>query len=191
LKWTLIEPKVPFKETIKGVGADVEFKHKKQSGGRGQYGHVHIKIEPRKRGEGFEFEDAVVGGVVPGRFIPAVEKGVHDAMDHGVIAGCHVIDVKVTLFDGSYHDVDSDEMSFRIAGSQAFKKGFKEAKPILLEPVCEVEVTVPDDHMGDVMGDLSSRRGKIIGMDSDGSHQIIKASVPLKESIIIPPRSVP
>jgi elongation factor G len=128
----LIEPKVPFKETIKGVAADVEFKHKKQSGGRGQYGHVHIKIEPRKRGEGFEFEDAVVGGVVPGRFIPAVEKGVHDAMDHGVIAGCHVIDVKVTLFDGSYHDVDSDEMSFRIAGSQAFKKGFKEAKPILL-----------------------------------------------------------
>ncbi|NUN68973.1 MAG: elongation factor G [Bacteroidetes bacterium] len=177
----LIEPKVPFKETIKGTVADVEFKHKKQSGGRGQYGHVHIKIEPRKRGEGFEFEDAVVGGVVPGRFIPAVEKGVHDAMEHGVIAGCHVIDVKVTLFDGSYHDVDSDEMSFRIAGSQAFKKGFKEAKPILLEPVYEVEVTVPDDHMGDVMGDLSSRRGKIIGMDTDGSHQIIKASVPLKE----------
>jgi len=123
----------------------------------------------------------VVGGVVPGRFIPAVEKGVNDAMEHGVIAGCHVIDVKVTLFDGSYHDVDSDEMSFRIAGSQAFKKGFKEAKPILLEPVYEVEVTVPDDHMGDVMGDLSSRRGKIIGMDTDGSHQIIKASVPLKE----------
>lgn len=177
----LIEPKVPFKETIKGTVPDVEFKHKKQSGGRGQYGHVHIKIEPRKRGEGFEFEDAVVGGVVPGRFIPAVEKGVNDAMEHGVIAGCHVIDVKVTLFDGSYHDVDSDEMSFRIAGSQAFKKGFKEAKPILLEPVYEVEVTVPDDHMGDVMGDLSSRRGKIIGMDTDGSHQIIKASVPLKE----------
>lgn len=177
----LSEPRVPFKETIKGSASDVEFKHKKQSGGRGQYGHVHIKIEPTKRGEGFTFEDAVVGGVVPGRFIPAVEKGVHDAMEHGVISGNHVIDVKVTLFDGSYHDVDSDEMSFRIAGSQAFKKGFKEAKPILLEPIYEVEVTVPDDHMGDVMGDLSSRRGKIIGMDSDGSHQIIKASVPLKE----------
>lgn len=177
----LIEPRIPFKETIKGVANDVEFKHKKQSGGRGQYGHVHLKLEPRKRGEGFEFEDAVVGGVVPGRFIPAVEKGINDAMEHGVIAGYHVIDVKATLFDGSYHDVDSDEMSFRIAGSQAFKKGFKEAKPILLEPIYEVEVIVPDDHMGDVMGDLSSRRGKIIGMDTDGSHQIIKSSVPLKE----------
>lgn len=177
----LIEPRIPFKETIKGSVADAEFKHKKQSGGRGQYGHVHLKIEPKRRGEGFEFEDAVVGGVVPGRFIPAVEKGINDAMVNGVIAGYQVIDVKATLFDGSYHDVDSDEMSFRIAGSQAFKKGFKEAKPILLEPIYEVEVIVPDDNMGDVMGDLSSRRGKIIGMDTDGSHQIIKASVPLKE----------
>ncbi len=177
----LVEPRVPFKETIKGTVPDAEFKHKKQSGGRGQYGHVHLKLEPKKRGEGFEFVDAVVGGVVPGRFIPAVEKGVIDAMEHGVIAGNTVIDVKVTLFDGSYHDVDSDEMSFRIAASQAFKKGFKEAKPILLEPICEVEVIVPDDHMGDVMGDLSSRRGKIIGMDTDGAHQIIKATVPLKE----------
>ncbi len=177
----LIEPRIPFKETIRSIAADVEYKHKKQSGGRGQYGHVHIKLEPKPRGSGFEFEDAIVGGVVPGRFIPAVEKGVIDAMEHGVIAGYHVIDVKVTLFEGSYHDVDSDEMSFRIAGSQAFKKGFKEAKPILLEPIYEVEVTVPDVHMGDVMGDLSSRRGKIIGMDTDGSHQIIKASIPLKE----------
>lgn len=177
----LIEPRIPFKETIKGVASDVEFKHKKQSGGRGQYGHVHIKIEPKKRGEGFEFEDAVVGGVVPGKFIPAVERGVAETLERGIIAGYRVIDVKVTLFDGSYHDVDSDDMSFRIAGSQAFRKGFKEAKPVLLEPICEVEVTVPDEHMGDVMGDLSSRRGKIIGMDSDGSHQIIKSSVPLKE----------
>ncbi len=177
----LIEPRIPFKETIKGVASDVEFKHKKQSGGRGQYGHVHIKIEPKKRGEGFEFEDAVVGGVVPGKFIPAVERGVAETLEKGIIAGYRVIDVKVTLFDGSYHDVDSDDMSFRIAGSQAFRKGFKEAKPVLLEPICEVEVTVPDEHMGDVMGDLSSRRGKIIGMDSDGSHQIIKSSVPLKE----------
>ena len=177
----LIEPRIPFKETIKGVAPDVEFKHKKQSGGRGQYGHVHIKIEPKKRGEGFEFEDAVVGGVVPGKFIPAVERGVAETLERGIIAGYRVIDVKVTLFDGSYHDVDSDDMSFRIAGSQAFRKGFKEAKPVLLEPICEVEVTVPDDHMGDVMGDLSSRRGKIIGMDSDGSHQIIRSSVPLKE----------
>ncbi|MFA5832618.1 MAG: elongation factor G [Bacteroidota bacterium] len=177
----LIEPRIPFRETIRGVAPDVEFKHKKQSGGRGQYGHVHIKIEPRRRGEGFEFEDAVVGGVVPGKFIPAVERGVSETLEHGIIAGYRVIDVKVTLFDGSYHDVDSDDMSFRIAGSQAFKKGFKEAKPVLLEPLYELEVTVPDDHMGDVMGDLSSRRGKIIGMDTDGSHQVIKASVPLKE----------
>ncbi len=177
----LSEPRVPFRETIRGVAPDVEFKHKKQSGGRGQYGHVHIKIEPKKRGEGFEFENAVVGGVVPGKFIPAVERGVTDTLERGIIAGYRVIDVKVTLFDGSYHDVDSDDMSFRIAGSQAFRKGFKEAKPVLLEPIYEVEVTVPDDHMGDVMGDLSSRRGKIIGMDTDGSHQIIKASLPLKE----------
>lgn len=177
----LIEPRIPFRETIRGVVADSEFKHKKQSGGRGQYGHVHLKIEPRQRGSGFEFEDAIVGGVVPGRFVPAVEKGVIEAMEHGVIAGYQVVDVKVTLFDGSYHDVDSDEMSFKMAAIQAFKKGFKEAKPILLEPIFEVSVTVPEDHMGDVMGDLSSRRGKIAGMDTDGSHQIIKATVPLKE----------
>jgi elongation factor G len=177
----LIEPRIPFRETIRGIAADAEFKHKKQSGGRGQYGHVHLKIEPKPRGSGFEFEDAIVGGVVPGRFVPAVEKGVVEAMENGVIAGYKVVDVKVTLFDGSYHDVDSDEMSFKIAASQAFKKGFKEAKPILLEPIYEVEVIVPEEYMGDVMGDLSSRRGKIAGMDSDGLHQIIKATVPLKE----------
>ncbi|MBI2430170.1 MAG: elongation factor G [Ignavibacteriales bacterium] len=177
----LIEPRIPFRETIRGMVADAEFKHKKQSGGRGQYGHVHLKVEPKPRGTGFEFEDAVVGGVVPGRFIPAVEKGVNDSLENGVIAGYKVVDVKVTLFDGSYHDVDSDEMSFKIAASQAFRKGFKEAKPILLEPIYEVEVTVPEEYMGDVMGDLSSRRGKIAGMDSDGLHQIIKATVPLKE----------
>ena len=177
----LIEPRIPYREAIKGAVADVEFKHKKQSGGRGQYGHVHLKIEPRQRGLGFEFEDAIVGGVVPGRFVPAVEKGVVETMEHGVIAGYQVVDVKVTLFDGSYHDVDSDEMSFKIAASQAFKKGFKEAKPILLEPIYEVEVIVPEEYMGDVMGDLSSRRGKIAGMDTDGAHQIVKATVPLKE----------
>ncbi len=177
----LIEPRIPYRETIRGKADDAEFKHKKQSGGRGQYGHVHLKIAPQQRGVGFEFENAIVGGVVPGRFIPAVEKGVIEAMDRGVIAGYQVVDVKVTLFDGSYHDVDSDEMSFKMASIQAFKKGFKEAKPILLEPIYDVEVIVPEDHMGDVMGDLSSRRGKIAGMDTDGSHQIIKATVPLKE----------
>lgn len=177
----VVEPRIPYKETIRGVVADAEYKHKKQSGGRGQYGHVHLKIEPLPRGTGFEFEDAIVGGVVPGRFVPAVEKGVVDAMTNGVIAGYQVVDVRTTLHYGSYHDVDSDEMSFKIAGRMAFRRGFKEAKPVLLEPLYEVEVMVPEDHMGDVMGDLSSRRGKILGMDSDNSHQIIRALVPLKE----------
>ncbi|MCX6135991.1 MAG: elongation factor G [Ignavibacteriales bacterium] len=177
----MVEPRIPFKETIKGVVPDVEYKHKKQSGGRGQYGHVHLKIEPKPRGSGFEFDDAIVGGVVPGRFVPAVEKGIVDAMVTGVIAGYQVIDVKATLHYGSYHDVDSDEMSFKIAGKMAFRKGFKDARPILLEPIYEVEVAVPEEYMGDVMGDLSSRRGKILGMDSNGSAQVIKALVPLKE----------
>jgi elongation factor G len=177
----MVEPKIPYRETIKGRVNEVEYKHKKQSGGRGQYGHVWVKLEPLAHGAGFEFEDAVVGGVVPGRFVPAVEKGVLEAMQTGVIAGYKVVDVKVTLFDGSYHDVDSDEHSFKIAGRMAFKKGFKDAKPVLLEPIYEIEVTVPEDYMGDVMGDISSRRGKILGMDTDGSHQIIKALVPLKE----------
>jgi len=177
----VVEPRIPYKETIRGIVPDAEYKHKKQSGGRGQYGHVHLKIEPTARGSGFEFEDAIVGGVVPGRFVPAVEKGIVEAMTNGVIAGYQVVDVKATLHYGSYHDVDSDEMSFKIAGKMAFRKGFKEARPILLEPLYEVEVMVPEEHMGDVMGDLSSRRGKILGMDSDNAHQIIKALVPLKE----------
>lgn len=177
----LVEPKIPFKETIKGICNSAEYKHKKQSGGRGQFGHVFLKIEPLPRGKGFEFVDAIVGGVVPNRFIPAVEKGVIETMNKGVLAGYHVVDVKVTLFDGSFHSVDSDEISFKIAASQAFRKGFLEAKPILLEPIYEVEVTVPEEFMGDVMGDLSSRRGKILGMESDGHFQIIKAYVPLSE----------
>ncbi len=177
----MVEPKIPYRETIRGRANEVEYKHKKQTGGRGQYGHVWIKIEPLARGGGFAFEDAIVGGVVPGRFVPAVEKGIVEALATGVIAGYKVVDVKVTLFDGSYHDVDSDENSFKIAGRMALKKGFKEAKPILLEPIYEIEVIVPEDYMGDVMGDISGRRGKILGMDSDGSHQVIKALVPLKE----------
>jgi elongation factor G len=177
----LVEPKIPYRETIRGRANEVEYKHKKQSGGRGQYGHVWLKVEPLQRGAGFLFDDAIVGGVVPGRFVPAVEKGIVEAMIGGVIAGCKVVDVKVTLFDGSYHDVDSDEHSFKIAGRMCFKKGFKEAKPILLEPIYEIEVIVPEEYMGDVMGDISSRRGKILGMDTDGSHQVIKALVPLKE----------
>ena len=177
----LVEPKVPYRETIKGRVDDVEYKHKKQSGGRGQYGHVHFKMEPLPRGTGFEFVNAIVGGVVPGRFIPAVEKGIIETMTRGVLSGNQVVDVKTTLHFGSFHDVDSDEMSFKIAASQCFKKGFLECKPCLLEPIYEVEVIVPDEYMGDVMGDISSRRGKILGMDSDGHFQIIKANVPLSE----------
>jgi elongation factor G len=177
----LVEPRVPYKETIKGKIDDAEYKHKKQSGGRGQYAHVHLKIEPLSRGKGFEFVDAIVGGVVPNRFIPAVEKGVIDTLEKGVIAGNKVVDVRVTLFDGTYHTVDSDEMSFKIAASQCFRKGFQLAKPCLLEPIYEIEVTVPEEYMGDVMGDISSRRGKILGMDSDGHFQKINAYVPLAE----------
>ncbi|HEY6953188.1 MAG TPA: elongation factor G [Bacteroidota bacterium] len=177
----LVEPKIPYKETIRGIAADVEYKHKKQSGGRGQFGHVHIKIEPLKRGSGFEFVDAIVGGVVPGRFVPAVEKGIVDVMQKGVVANCQVVDVRVTLFDGSYHAVDSDENSFKIAGSMAFRNGFKEAKPVILEPINEIEVTVPEEYMGDVMGDISGRRGKILGMDGEGHFQNIKALVPMSE----------
>jgi elongation factor G len=177
----IVEPKVPYRETIKGRADDVEYKHKKQSGGRGQYGHVHCKFEPLPRGKGFEFVNAIVGGVVPGRFIPAIEKGIVDTMQKGVISGNQVVDVKVTLFDGTFHPVDSDEMSFKLAASQCFRKGFQESKPILLEPIYTVEVTVPEEFMGDVMGDISSRRGKILGMDSDGHFQVIKAQVPLAE----------
>ncbi len=177
----LTEPKVPYRETIKSTVDEIEYKHKKQSGGRGQFGHVYFKMEPLPRGKEFEFVNAIVGGAVPGRFIPAVEKGVLETMEKGVISGNKVVDVKVTLFDGSYHTVDSDEMSFKLAATQCFKKGFLAAKPVLLEPIYEIEVTVPEDYMGDVMGDISSRRGKILGMDSDGHFQIIKAYVPLAE----------
>jgi elongation factor G len=177
----LVEPKIPYRETIRGRCDDAEYKHKKQSGGRGQYGHVHLKLEPLPRGTGFEFVDAIVGGVVPGRFIPAVEKGLNEILSKGILTNSKVIDVKVTLFDGTYHAVDSDEISFKIAASQAFKKGFLEAKPVILEPIYDVTVKVPQDYMGDVMGDVSSRRGKIQGMDSEGNFQIIHAKVPLSE----------
>ncbi len=177
----LVEPRIPYRETIKGVCEDAEYKHKKQSGGRGQYGHVHLKLEPLPRGEGFEFVDAIVGGVVPGRFIPAVEKGLKEIMDKGILTGSKVVDVKVTLFDGTFHPVDSDEVSFKIAASQAFKKGFLEANPVLLEPIYDITVKVPEEYMGDVMGDISSRRGKILGMDSEGPFQIIKAKIPLAQ----------
>ncbi len=175
------EPKIPYKETVKATVPSVEYKHKKQTGGRGQFGHVYLKVEPLPRGSGFEFVDAIVGGVVPGRFVPAVEKGVVETMHKGVLAGYEVVDVRVTLFDGSYHSVDSDEHSFKIAGMMAFKKGFMEGKPILLEPIHDVEVVVPEEYMGDVMGDISGRRGKILGMETEGPFQKIKALVPMAE----------
>ncbi len=176
----LAEPKIPYRETTKGI-AEVQGKYKKQSGGRGQYGDVWLKIEPKKRGDGFEFVNAIVGGSIPSKYIPSVEKGIIEAMNEGVIANYPVVDVKITLYDGSFHSVDSSDIAFKIAASMGFKKGFKEAKPFLLEPVYEVEVTVPEEFMGDVMGDISSRRGKIEGMEAKGPFQIIKAKVPLAE----------
>ncbi|HLT24963.1 MAG TPA: elongation factor G, partial [Ignavibacteria bacterium] len=175
------DPKIPYRETIRMAVNDVEYKHKKQSGGRGQFGHVHIKVEPRQRGEGFEFENKIVGGVIPGRFIPAVEKGVQEVMHNGVVLDCPVIDIKVTLFDGSFHNVDSDENSFKIAGSMAFRKGFMEATPVILEPIYDVEVVFPEEFMGAVSGDVSSRRGRILGMEAEGHLQKLKAQIPLSE----------
>ncbi|MCZ6776716.1 MAG: elongation factor G [Ignavibacteria bacterium] len=177
----LIEPKVPYRETIKGVVKEAEYKHKKQTGGHGQYGHVQLRLEPLNRGQGFEFADEIVGGVVPGKYIPAVEKGIVEIMKEGVLAGYPVVDVRVVLHYGSYHDVDSSEMAFKIAASQAFRKGFMEAKPVLLEPIYNLEVKVPEDAMGDVMGDISGRRGKISGMETVGHNQIIRAQVPASE----------
>jgi len=175
------EPKVPYRETIKGMVKDVEYKHKKQTGGHGQYGHVHLRLEPLKRSQGFEFLDEIVGGVVPGKFIPAVEKGIVEAMKGGPLGGYPVVDVRVALHYGSYHDVDSSEMAFKIAAIQAFRKGFLEARPVLLEPISNLEVKVPEDAMGEVMGDISGRRGKIMGIETSGHYQIVKAQVPAAE----------
>ncbi|MFZ5433784.1 MAG: elongation factor G [Calditrichota bacterium] len=176
----MIEPKVPYRETIRGK-AEAEGKHKKQSGGRGQFGVVYLRLEPKSRGEGYEFVDAIVGGAIPGKFIPAADKGVQETMVRGVIAGYPVVDVKVTLFDGKFHDVDSSELAFKIAGRLGFRNAFKNCKPVILEPIYDLEVRVPEEFMGDVMGDLSSRRGKIQGMEADGRYQVIKAKVPQKE----------
>ena len=176
----LVKPKIPYRETIRGK-TEKQYRHKKQSGGRGQFGDVHLRLTPNERGGGFVFEDAIKGGVIPSKFIPAVEKGVIESMVNGGLAGAPVVDVKVTLFFGSYHDVDSSDMAFKIAGMMAFKEGFMESKPVLLEPILKVEVIVPDEFTGDVMGDMSSRRGKIAGMDPDGRSQIIRATVPQSE----------
>ncbi len=176
----LSTPKVPYKETIRGQSR-VEGKHKKQSGGRGQFGHVYIEMEPLESGEGLIFEDKIFGGSVPRQYIPAVEKGVREAMESGILAGYPVEDVRVRLVDGSYHSVDSSEMAFKIAASMAFRKGMEQAGPVLLEPVMNVEVVVPDAFMGDIMGDLNSKRGRIQGMEPEGALQKIKAQVPMTE----------
>ncbi|MEF1284721.1 elongation factor G [Vibrio sp. M250220] len=175
------KPQVAYRETIRG-SAEVEGKFVRQSGGRGQYGHVWIKLEPSEPGEGFVFVDEIVGGVVPKEYISSVSKGIEEQMNSGVLAGYPVLDIKATLFDGSYHDVDSNEMAFKIAGSMAFKKGALEAQPVLLEPMMNVEVTTPEDWMGDVVGDLNRRRGMIAGMDEGvAGIKIIRAQVPLSE----------
>jgi elongation factor G len=174
------KPRVAYRETIRGT-IETEGKFVRQSGGRGQYGHVWLKLEPNEQGKGYEFINGVVGGTVPREYIPAVDKGIKEAVDTGVIAGYPVVDVKVTLFDGSYHDVDSNEMAFKIAGSIGFKDGFRKAKPVLLEPVMKVEVVTPEDYSGDVIGDLNRRRGQITGMDEQPSGKVITAEVPLSE----------
>ncbi|RLC13988.1 MAG: elongation factor G [Deltaproteobacteria bacterium] len=179
-------PKVPYKETIKKK-VRVQGKHKKQSGGHGQYGDCWIDMEPLPRGSGFEFVDAIVGGVIPRQYIPAVEKGIAEACPKGVLAGFPCIDFRVTLNDGSFHAVDSSEMAFKIAGSLAFKKASEAANPILLEPIMKVTITTPDEYMGDIMGDLNGRRGRVLGMDSAGKNQVINAQVPMSEFLTYAP----
>ena len=174
------KPQVAYRETIRG-SVEQEGKFVRQSGGRGQYGHVWLKIEPQEEGKGYEFVNGIVGGVVPREYIPAVDKGVKEALEGGVIAGYPVVDVKVTIIDGSYHDVDSNEMAFKIAGSMALKDGVRKAKPVLLEPIMKVEVVTPEDYSGDVIGDLNRRRGQIHGMDDGPSGKVIVAEVPLSE----------
>jgi len=174
-------PQVAYRETIRRVCEEIEGKFIKQSGGRGQYGHVWLKVEPQPAGKGFEFVDAIKGGSVPREYIPAVQRGLVETLPAGVLAGYPVVDVKVTLFDGSYHEVDSNENAFRMAASMAFKDGMRKASPVLLEPIMAVEVETAEDKMGDVMGDLSSRRGVIQGMDDLAGGKIIRAEVPLAE----------
>jgi elongation factor G len=179
---TLKPPKVPYRETIRGK-ADAEGKHKKQTGGRGQFGVCRIRMEPLPRGTGFEFVDDIFGGAIPRNYIPAVEKGIRDAAERGYLAGFPVVDFRATLYDGKYHEVDSSEMAFKIAGTLAFKEAMKQARPALLEPVMNVEIYAPDQYSGDIMGDISSRRGRISGSETRGQNVVIKAQVPLAEML--------
>jgi len=179
---TLKPPKVPYRETIRGK-ADAEGKHKKQTGGHGQFGVCRIKMEPLQRGSGFEFVNDIFGGAIPRNFIPSVEKGIRDAADRGYLAGFPVVDFRASLYDGKYHDVDSSDIAFQIAGRLAFREGMKQAKPALLEPIMNVEVYAPDQYSGDIMGNLSSRRGRISGSETRGHNVIVKAQVPLSEML--------
>jgi elongation factor G len=179
-------PKVPYRETIKKK-VRVQGRHKKQTGGHGQFGDCWIQLEPMPRGQGFEFVDAIVGGVIPRQYIPAVEKGIIESSQRGVLAGFPCVDFRVTLDDGSYHAVDSSEMAFKIAGSLAFKKAAEQAGPVLLEPIMKVQITAPDEFMGDIMGDLNGRRGRVLGMDSAGKYQVINAEVPMSEFLTYAP----
>jgi elongation factor G len=176
----LKEPKVPYRETVTKP-IKQHYRHKKQSGGRGQFADVHVELAPLQRGGGYEFVDKIVGGVIPRQFIPAVDKGIHDAMKHGILAGYPVQDFRITLYDGSHHSVDSSEMAFKIAGSMAFKRAMEQAGPVLLEPVMHMEITVPDDCIGDVIGDMNSRRGKVLGVEPQGSNQVVIVQVPMAE----------
>ena len=182
----LLPPKIPYRETIKGSAKNVEGKHKKQSGGRGQFGVCIINLEPN-RGQGYEFVDKIVGGAIPRNFIPSVDKGIRGAMVKGVYAGFPVVDVKVELIDGKFHDVDSSDFSFQMAGSKGFKKAFMAAKPALLEPVMNLEVTIPEECTGDVIGDINQRRGRVLGVDAKGKNQVIKAQAPMSELLTYAP----
>jgi elongation factor G len=176
----LIPPRIRFRETIKGRG-ESKYRHKKQTGGAGQFAEVWMRIEPKPRDTGVEFEESLVGQNVDRVFVPSVEKGVNRACGEGILAGYRVTDVKIDFYDGKMHPVDSKDIAFQIAGYEAFKEAFKAARPCLLEPIQNIEIKVPDDYMGTVMGDLSSRRGKIVGMDSTGGMQVIKAQAPAME----------
>jgi elongation factor G len=175
-------PKIPYRETIRGT-ADVHGRHKKQTGGHGQFGDCRIRMAPLARGEKFQFANEIFGGAIPRQFVPAVEKGILEAAERGYLAGFPVVDFKVTLYDGSYHDVDSNELSFKLAGRKAFKLGMEQAKPALLEPVMNVEVQAPVEYAGDLMGDFNSRRGRVSGMDTKGNTQIVRAQVPMAEML--------
>ncbi|MEX2583350.1 MAG: hypothetical protein WD766_08750 [Gemmatimonadota bacterium] len=174
------EPKIPYRETIRRE-AEAHGRHKKQTGGRGQFGDCHVRLRPRGRGEGYAFIDAIVGGVIPNKFIPAVDKGIQEAAQRGVLAGFPMVDFEAECYDGSYHNVDSSEVAFKIAGSHAFQEAARAADPVILEPVLEVEVTTPDDFLGDVIGDLNQRRGRILGLEPAGRSQRIRALVPQAE----------